>query len=141
MTAAIYDAALHKNEETAPRTYGLFIHDNLIFGLIEKDSSIKYLNYLNGNFDDSDIQYIATINMDEFNYEELKGDFTYDVTKDVVIELTRDNPLFREMSGSLLGGKPAAPDTEQDDDTETTEELVEVPIRTKKTKRRELVPV
>lgn len=102
MTAAIYDAALHKSPATAPKTYGMYIHDNLIFGLIEKDSSIQYLNYLHDNFNGDDIQYIATVNMDEFNYAELQDDFTYEVKEDVVIELTRQNPLFRVMRSNML---------------------------------------
>jgi len=102
MTAAIYDAALHKSPSTNKKTYGFYMHDNLIFGLIEKDSSIQYLNYLHENFDSEELQYIATVNMDEFNYAELQDDFKYNVKDDVVIELTRENPLFREMSSSML---------------------------------------
>lgn len=102
MTAAIYDATLHKNPHIKNKTYGFYLHDNLIFGLIEKDSSIQYLNYLHENFDENELQYVATVNMDEFNYAELQEDFHYDVSKDVVIELTRENSLFREMSSSML---------------------------------------
>lgn len=102
MTAAIYDAALHKSTATSNKTYGMYIHDNLIFGLIEKDSSIQYLNYLHENFDENEVQYIATVNMDEFNYAELQSDFKYDVKQDVIIELTRDDPLFGVMSSSML---------------------------------------
>lgn len=102
MTAAIYDAALHKSKATSDKTYGLYIHDNLIFGLIEKDSSIQYLNYIHENFKEDELQYIATVNMDEFNYAELQDDFKYAVKDDVIIELTRIDPLFGEMSGSML---------------------------------------
>lgn len=125
MTAAIYDASLHENEYTHERTYGLFIHDNLIFGLIEKDSSIKYLNYIHDSFKDKDLQYVATVNMDEFNYDELKDDFTYNVTDDVIIELKRDNPLFREMSSSLLTEKQPSAEPEDEDDVEDGEEAAE----------------
>ena len=60
------------------------------------------MNYIHENFDPNDLQYIATVNMDEFNYAELQDDFKYDVKDDVIIELTREDPLFREMSSSLL---------------------------------------
>ncbi len=106
MTAAIYDAALHKSPATSGKTYGMYIHDNLIFGLIEKDSSIQYLNYIHENFAEDELQYIATVNMDEFNYAELQDDFKYNVKEDVIIELTRSDPLFRVMSSSMLLNSP-----------------------------------
>lgn len=135
ITAAIYDAALHENETTKQKTYGLFIHDNLIFGLIEKDSSIQYLNYIHQNFSDDDLQYIATINMDEFNYDELKQDFVYNVTDDVIIELTRQNPLFFEMSGDLLGDKISSPDEASNEVDQDANVQKETKRKSKNTKR------
>lgn len=93
MQSVIYDLALLENENTSKNNLGCIIHDNLIFGSVDKDSSIKTLNYLHG-LDPNTFQYIATVNKDDFNYDELKEEFTFDPTSNVRIELTKQDPLF-----------------------------------------------
>lgn len=93
MQSVIYDLALLENEYTTKNDLGCIVHDNLIFGSVDKDSSIKTLNYLHG-LNPNTFQYIATVNKDDFNYEELKEEFIFDPSKNVVIELTRQDPLF-----------------------------------------------
>ncbi|MFA6944273.1 MAG: DUF2326 domain-containing protein [Pedobacter sp.] len=93
MQSVIYDLSILENEYTTKNNLGCIIHDNLIFGSVDKDSSIKTLNYLNG-LNPATFQYIATVNKDDFNYEELKEEFSFDPSKNVVIELTRQDPLF-----------------------------------------------
>lgn len=93
MQSVIYDLALLENEHTRKNNLGCIIHDNLIFGSVDKDSSIKTLNYLHG-LDQNSFQYIATVNKDDFNYDELKEEFAFDPSESVVIELTKQNPLF-----------------------------------------------
>lgn len=93
MQSVIYDLALLENENTRKNNLGCIVHDNLIFGSVDKDSSIKTLNYLHG-LKANTFQYIATVNKDDFNYEELKEDFSFNPSENVVIELTRQNPLF-----------------------------------------------
>lgn len=93
MQSVIYDLALMSNTYTKLNNLGFVIHDNLIFGSVDKDSSIRTLNYLN-SINSKSYQYIATVNKDDFNYQELKNDFSFNPTESVVIELTRQNPLF-----------------------------------------------
>jgi len=93
MQSVMYDFALLSNEFTSRRHLKILIHDNLIFGSVDKDSSIKALNYIN-KIDASSFQYIATVNKDDFDYKELQDSFKFDREKAVVIELTKENPLF-----------------------------------------------
>jgi DNA repair ATPase RecN len=91
--AAIYDVSLHMNEHTKKKTIGFILHDNLIFGVIDKVSSIKFLNLINDRLGD-EIQYIAAINSDDFDYAELREQFTFDVKEKEAINLTKSEPLF-----------------------------------------------
>lgn len=99
--AALYDIALLRNEYTRPRTLGLVIHDNLIFGRVDKDSSIKILNYINSMPTD-EFQYIATANTDDYEYAELKDDFDFRVEDKKRITLTKNEPLFKRVSSDFL---------------------------------------
>jgi len=94
--AAIYDASLHINKETKKRTIGFILHDNLIFGVIDKVSSIKFLNLMHDKLGDS-VQYIAAINSDDFDYAELREQFSFDIQDKVAIHLTKDSPLFHKI--------------------------------------------
>ncbi len=93
MRAVIYDLALLLNANTNSRHLKSIIHDNLIFGSVDKDSSINTLNFIS-QFDEHAFQYIATVNKDDFNYSELEEKFTFDTKKQVIIELTKAKPLF-----------------------------------------------
>lgn len=93
MQAVIYDLALLNNEYTQKKHLKFLIHDNLIFGSVDKDSSIKTLNYLN-SLDPNTFQYIATVNKDDFNYKELASKFTFNPSNNIKIELTKKLPLF-----------------------------------------------
>jgi len=93
LRAALYDMALHINTYTKPHTLGLIVHDNLIFGLLDKASSIKYLNTMN-NVVGETVQYIAAINSDDFKYQELLSEFDFKIEDHIAIQLTKDNPLF-----------------------------------------------
>lgn len=101
MRAALYDVALEINEATSAKTLKFMLHDNLIFGKIDKDSSIKFLNLVESKLGD-DVQYIAAINSDDFNYEELIDKFDFNVSEKVVINLTKDKPLFHEIARGFL---------------------------------------
>lgn len=93
LRAALYDMALHINTNTSPRALGLIVHDNLIFGLLDKASSIKYLNTMNSVLGES-VQYIAAVNSDDFNYQELLSEFDFDIKDSIAIQLTKGDPLF-----------------------------------------------
>ncbi|MFZ3301094.1 MAG: DUF2326 domain-containing protein [Microgenomates group bacterium] len=93
MQSVIYDISLLNNEYTSVKHLGMIVHDNLIFGSVDKDSSIKTLNYLS-SLDPNNYQYIATVNKDDFSYKELENYFNFDKDESVVIELTRELPLF-----------------------------------------------
>jgi len=99
--AAIYDMSLHLNDFTKPRTLGVIVHDNLIFGFLDKASSIKYLNLMNSQLGDN-IQYIAAINSDDFDYKELIAEFTFDIKSKVAIHLTKKDPLFHEIHRDFI---------------------------------------
>lgn len=94
--AAIYDASLHINANTKPKTIGFILHDNLIFGVIDKVSSIKFLNLIHDKLGDS-VQYIAAVNSDDFDYQELKNQFNFEVKDRVAIHLTKSEPLFHKI--------------------------------------------
>lgn len=91
--AVIYDLTLITNEYTKKRHHGLIIHDNLIFGLVDKDTSIKTLNFLN-KLPKNTYQYIATVNSDDFDYAELNKKFDFPMGKKVKARLTKSKPLF-----------------------------------------------
>lgn len=93
MRAVIYDLALLINEKTSEKNLKCIIHDNLIFGSVDKDSSISTLNFLS-NLDSNTFQYIATVNKDDFSYLELEPKFRFKVKEYVRIELTKSKPLF-----------------------------------------------
>lgn len=101
MRAAIYDAALHQNEYTKQKTIGFVVHDNLLFGNMDQESSIQFLNEMN-KIDSGEFQYIATANSDQFDYEELRSRFTFDVGSKVVKDLTRAKPLFKRISSDFI---------------------------------------
>jgi predicted nucleic acid-binding Zn-ribbon protein len=96
MRAAIYDAALHYNSFTAPRTIGFLVHDNLLFGNMDQESSIQFLNEVN-KVNPETFQYIATANSDQFDYKELEDRFSFNISERVVKDLTRAKPLFRKI--------------------------------------------
>ncbi len=91
--AIIYDLALFVNSFTSPKNLGMLIHDNLIFGSVDKDSSIRILNYLN-RLDQDSYQYIATVNADDYSYAELNKLFEFNAKEKVRIQLTKDKPIF-----------------------------------------------
>jgi uncharacterized protein YydD (DUF2326 family) len=93
MRAVIYDLSLLLNEHTKKKHLGFVIHDNLIFGSVDKDSSISTLNFLS-EINADKFQYIATVNKDDFDYSELESKFTFKVKECVRIELTKSSPLF-----------------------------------------------
>lgn len=101
MRAAIYDAALHQNEYTKPRTIGFVVHDNLLFGNMDQDSSIQFLNEMN-KVDPETFQYIATANSDQFDYKELESRFTFEISSRVVKDLTRSKPLFKKINPDFI---------------------------------------
>lgn len=102
--AVMYDIALIENEYTKPKTLGFIAHDNLIFGRVDKDSSIKLLNYLD-TLDESSFQYIATVNADDFNYSKLKSEFSFDVSTKVKLNLTKREPLFWKIYPDFITRK------------------------------------
>lgn len=93
MQAVIYDLSILINEHTMPKQLGFIVHDNLIFGSVDKESSINTLNYLS-KLDPGTFQYIATVNKDDFDYAELNQRFDFNTDEKVRIELTKNNPLF-----------------------------------------------
>lgn len=101
LRAAIYDATIQKNSYTQPRTLDFVVHDNLVFGTMDKESSINFLNYMS-TFSSDNLQYIATVNNDDFDYMELRDRFKFDIEKDVVINLTKSNPLFHEIYSDFI---------------------------------------
>jgi hypothetical protein len=101
MRAAIYDASLHKNEYTRPRTIGFLVHDNLLFGNMDQESSIQFLNEMN-NMDPENFQYIATANSDQFDYKELEGRFAFKISEKVIKDLTREKPLFKNINPDFV---------------------------------------
>lgn len=101
MRAAIYDAALHQNEYTKPRTVGFVVHDNLLFGNMDQESSIQFLNEMN-KIDPKTFQYIATANSDQFDYKELEDRFTFKIAERVIKDLTRSKPLFKKINPDFI---------------------------------------
>lgn len=96
MRAAIYDASLHDNEYTTPRTIGFLVHDNLLFGNMDQESSIQFLNEMY-KINPEEFQYIATANSDQFDYKELESRFSFNISERVVKDLTRATPLFKKI--------------------------------------------
>lgn len=95
--SVIYDITLLINEFTSKRNLKCIIHDNLIFGSVDKESSINVLNFLH-SLDKNSFQYIATINKDDFNYQELNSKFNFNIEDEklIKIEFTKTSPLFNE---------------------------------------------
>lgn len=101
MRAAIYDASIHSSEVTKGRTLGFLLHDNLVFGSMDVESSINYLNLMS-EFVAEEMQYIATVNNDQFDYQELRERFTFDIDDNVIINLTRQEPLFKRTESDFI---------------------------------------
>lgn len=88
----IYDIALLFNEYTSKNHPKLLIHDNIFD--VDRDTLLKSLNYLSQQ-ENSDFQYILTLNRDKIEEEERSGVLKLDINSHSVANFTKLNKFLR----------------------------------------------
>lgn len=89
----IYDLSLLTNEHTSKRSQGLIVHDRMLFGDIDNETTFNILNYMHSLPRDT-FQYIGTYNSDVISKEQEVNDLKFDIKSHIPIELTVEDPLF-----------------------------------------------
>lgn len=97
----IYDLSLVENEFTKTRSQNLIVHDRMLFGDIDNETSYNILNYVNKKVG-NDFQYIATFNSDVIPQDLEMTTLDFEVAHHTAIELTVEDPLFHKQFDQVL---------------------------------------